>query len=250
MITEKPLLVFCCYARKDQKYLITLKTHLKPLEREGLIITKADIDISPGTEWEITIFHHLEAADIILLLISPDFIASDYCFNEEMQRALVRHEQGTAHVIPVIIRPASWHTMPFGKLQALPEDTTPISTSQNIDAAFLSVAQGIRAVAQELTNDIAINRRSVGPLGPSAQEDLLRTSSQKRSNMDTQDDSSRYTIQNQGPVYGLVIGGQHEQVISEHTIININNTPKDGIGSLKREQKHSGIRSMIGLKRS
>jgi len=87
---EIPCLVFCCYARKDQEFLHDLKTHLKSLEREGLITVKADIDISPGTEWETTINHHLEVANIILLLISPDFIASDYCFNEEMRRAIVR----------------------------------------------------------------------------------------------------------------------------------------------------------------
>jgi len=87
---EIPCLVFCCYARKDQEFLHDLKTHLKSLEREGLITVKADIDISPGAEWETTINHHLEVANIILLLISPDFIASDYCFNEEMRRAIVR----------------------------------------------------------------------------------------------------------------------------------------------------------------
>jgi len=98
---EMPYLVFCCYARKDKQLLQDLKTHLKPLEREGLIILKADIDISPGTEWETTIMHYLDKADMILLLISPDFIASDYCFDEEMSRAIERHEQGTARVVPV-----------------------------------------------------------------------------------------------------------------------------------------------------
>src|ERR1022692_191837 len=105
---KMPCLVFCCYARKDQEFLHDLRIRLKSLEREGLITAKADIDISPGAEWETTIKHHLKGADIILLLISPDFIASDYCFNEEMQLALARHEQGTARVVPVIIRPASW----------------------------------------------------------------------------------------------------------------------------------------------
>src|SRR5436305_4071001 len=123
---------------------------MKSLEREGLITVKADIDISPGTEWEATINHHLEAADIILLLISPDFIASDYCFDKEMQEAIARHEQGTTRVVPVILRPASWQRMPFGKLQALPKDATPISTSQDRDTAFLSVTKGIRLVVQEL----------------------------------------------------------------------------------------------------
>jgi TIR domain/Effector-associated domain 1 len=147
---EKPCRVFCCYARRDQEFLLDLKTHLKSLEREGLITVKADIDISPGTEWEPTINHHLETADIILLLISPDFIASDYCFDKEMQEAIARHEQGTARVVPVIVRPASWHSLPFGKLQALPKDAQPISISQDRDTALLSVTKGIRLVVREL----------------------------------------------------------------------------------------------------
>jgi TIR domain len=233
---EMPYLAFCCYARKDQNFLQDLKTHLKPLEHEGLINIKADIDISPGTEWEITIIHHLEVADIILLLISPDFIASDYCFNEEMRQAIARHEQGTAHVVPVIIRPVSWHTMPFSKLQALPKDATPISMAPNTDTAFLNVAQGIRTVIQELMTGITVNRKPGNALRPSAQEDLLPISSQERNNMDTKDDSSRYTIKNKGPVHGQVIGGQHGQVISEQNIY-IPNKQKDGILALKKGVK-------------
>lgn len=233
---EIPCCVFCCYARKDQEFLQDLKTHLKSLEREGLITVKADIDISPGMEWETAIIRHLEVADIILLLISPDFIASDYCFNEEMRRAIVRHEQGTARVVPVIIRPASWETMPFGKLQALPEDASPISVSQNVDIAFLSVTKGIRTIVQELTTGIAVNQKPKHSLWPSAQKDLLPIRSQERSGMDTRDDSSRYTIENRGPVYGQVIGGQHGQVISGQNIY-ITNTRKDGIYALEMGAK-------------
>src|ERR1051326_8987765 len=105
---EKPLLVFCCYARKDQSYLHDMKQHLMALQREQLIEIKADININPGTEWEREISHHLNEANIILLLISADFIASDYCFEKEMQLAIARHEHGTACVLPVIIRPTSW----------------------------------------------------------------------------------------------------------------------------------------------
>src|SRR5690348_7580378 len=105
---EKPLQVFCCYARNDQHYLYELKKHLMVLQREHLIEIKADVDINPGTGWEQEISHHLHEANIILLLISADFIASDYCFNNEMQQAIARHERGEACVIPVIIRPTAW----------------------------------------------------------------------------------------------------------------------------------------------
>ncbi len=96
--------VFCCYARKDQSLLLELKTHLTPLQREGLITLWADIDINAGMEWEKEIQRHLNTAQIILLLISPDFIASEYCYSVEMQRAVERHECGEARVIPIILQ--------------------------------------------------------------------------------------------------------------------------------------------------
>src|SRR5450631_103615 len=109
---EKPLQVFCCYAREDQQYLLTLKKHLSPIQREGLIVVQADIDISPGEEWEQKISHYLNTAQIILLLISPDFMNSDYCYSQEMKRAMERHERGEARVIPVILRPILWQKTP------------------------------------------------------------------------------------------------------------------------------------------
>jgi TIR domain len=224
---EMPCLVFCCYARKDQEFLQNLKIHLKPLEREGLITIKADIDISPGTEWKTAITHHLELADIILLLISPDFIASDYSFDEEMQRAIARHEQGTARVVPVIIRPTSWHRMPFSKLQTLPKDATPISLSNNIDAAFLSVAEGIRTVVQELTTDISVNQKPEKPWWSSAQKDLLPASNQGRNDMNTKNNSNTFSIKNRGPVYGQPIGD------GNINIIHITDKQKDGIRALE-----------------
>lgn len=233
---ELPCTVFCCYARKDKEYLQDIKLHLKPLEREGLIILRADIDISPGTEWERTIIHYLDVADIVLLLISPDFIASDYCFNEEMRRAIERHENGTARIVPVIIRPATWHKMPFGKLQALPKDATPVSTSSNRDTALMSVAKGIRTIVQELTPDIPFNRKPENLLQQSVQENMSHARGQERNHMDTKDDASNYTIKNKGPVETLIVGGQHGQVISGQNIY-INDKQKDGIRALEMGAK-------------
>src|SRR5690242_18483104 len=94
--------LFFCYAHEDEPLLNNLKTHLRPLQREGLINIWYDRDISAGTEWEEEIDRHLNEANIILLLVSPDFMDSDYCYGTEMQRALERHERGEARVIPVI----------------------------------------------------------------------------------------------------------------------------------------------------
>jgi internalin A len=93
---QKPLRVFCSYSRKDEKYLNELRTWLRGLERQRLIEWWHDREIVPGQEWREAIDENLEAADVILLLISPDFMASDFAYKEEMQRAICRHERGEA----------------------------------------------------------------------------------------------------------------------------------------------------------
>lgn len=149
-IKQKSVEVFCCYARKDAPFLPELKAHLTPLQREGLITIWTDIDIEAGHEWQHEIAYHLNTAPIILLLVSPDFMVSDYCYSIEMQIAMERHERGEAQVIPIILRPTDWETAPFGKLQALPKNATPVTsqTWHTKDEALLSVATGIRATLQ------------------------------------------------------------------------------------------------------
>src|SRR5579884_2809755 len=146
-----PVKIFFCYAHEDEALLNKLKIYLKPLQRQGFIDVWHDRDISAGTEWEPEIKQHLNAAQIILLLVSPDFMNSDYCYSIEMKRALERHERGEARVIPVILRPIYWQGV-LGKLQALPQDARPIisATWHNLDDAFFDVAEGIRRVAGEL----------------------------------------------------------------------------------------------------
>src|SRR5258708_5422684 len=114
--------IFFCYAHEDEALLNKLKAHLKPFQLEGLIELWYDRDISAGTEWEREISKHLNTADIILLLISPDFMASEYCYSIEMKRAVERHECEEARVIPVILRPVYWQIEKLGGLQALPKD--------------------------------------------------------------------------------------------------------------------------------
>jgi hypothetical protein len=123
-----------------------------PLQREGLITLWADTDINAGAEWENTLHSHLNTAQIILLLVSPDFLASEYCYSTEIQRALERHENGEAEVIPIIMRPTDWQNLPFGKLQALPKNAMPVESSagHTRDEAFLSIVEGIRKVVEDL----------------------------------------------------------------------------------------------------
>ncbi len=144
--------IFCCYARIDQPLLSELRSHLMPLQRQGLIIIWADTDIDAGMEWEAEINKHLNTADIILLLVSSDFIASEYCYSKEMLQAMERHNAGEAQIIPVILRPVLWEHTPFGKLQALPTGAKPVigSTWHNQDEALLNVANGIQKVVLKL----------------------------------------------------------------------------------------------------
>jgi hypothetical protein len=150
---EDKMEVFYSYAHEDEKLRDELAKQLRLLRREGKITEWYDRDISEGEEWEHKIDTHLNTARIILLLISPDFITSDYCYDSEMMRAMERHATGEARVIPIILRPADWHAAPFGKLKALPRDGKPVTTWPNRDEAFLDVAKGIRRVVEELTKN-------------------------------------------------------------------------------------------------
>jgi TIR domain len=145
-----PAEVLISYSHRDEKLRQALETHLSLLRRQGFISVWHDRRISGGTEWKEQISAHLDSAALILLLVSPDFLASDYCYDIEMKRALERHADGTARVVPVILRPVDWHEAPFGKLQALPKDGRPISTWANRDQAFKDVVEGIRRTIREL----------------------------------------------------------------------------------------------------
>lgn len=142
--------VFVSYAHKDKALLEKLEKHLLLLKRQGLIDTWYDRDISGGTEWAQEIDKHLNTAQIVLLLVSPDFLASDYCYGIEMERAVAQHERGEALVIPVILRPVDWQDSLFGKLQALPKNKKPVTTWSNRDEAFHDIVTDILQVAQKL----------------------------------------------------------------------------------------------------
>jgi hypothetical protein len=118
--------VFYSYAHRDEALRTELNKHLSLLQRQGVIAGWHDRLITAGTEWAGAIDAHFQRAQIILLLVSADFLASDYCYDVELQRAMARHEAGEARVIPIILRPVDWHTAPFGRLQALPKDGLPI----------------------------------------------------------------------------------------------------------------------------
>ncbi len=145
-----PYEVFISYARADKKYLTELIKHLQNLQRQKLISTWHDGDISPGTEWETQLMDRLNKAQIILLLISADFIASDFCYSKEMELAIQRHDANQARVLPIILRPVDWKGAPFAKIQALPTDAKAVTRWPTLDDAFEDVVKGIRDAIKDL----------------------------------------------------------------------------------------------------
>lgn len=147
---EQSLLGFVSYSHKDEELKEQLLTHLAPLRRVGLIDAWHDRRISAGERFGNAISCELNRADIILLLVSSDFINSDYCYTIELQRAMERHQRGEAVVIPVILRPCSWHGTAFGSLLATPRDGKAVTSWANRDEAFHQVAEDVRNVANRL----------------------------------------------------------------------------------------------------
>lgn len=141
---KSPIEVFISYSRKDKLLRDQLADQLANLRRQNIIRDWFDGDIVPGTEWRKQIQQHLESAQIILLLISADFMASDFCYSAEMTRVLQRHEAGKARVLPILLRPTDYEGAPFSELLLLPSDGKPITTWTNQDAAFADIVAGIR----------------------------------------------------------------------------------------------------------
>ena len=147
---KKPLKLFYCYARRDKSFRDQLDMHLSGLKQQQMIVSWSDRKISSSVEWQKEIDTNLNNADLILLLVSPDFLASEYCYSIEMQLALKRHKAGDARVIPIIIRPVHWQYEPLSKLQVLPTNAKPASRWLNRDEAWFDVTAGIRVVVKEL----------------------------------------------------------------------------------------------------
>lgn len=155
-----PLTLFYSYSHKDEALREKLEEHLAVLGRRGLITAWHDREILAGGDWKGQIDQNLNSADIILLLVSPSFLASDYCWDKEMNRALERHEAGEARVIPIILRPCLWLEGPLAQLQAVPKDARPVTQWQNTDEAFLEVATALRRVITELQQQRALIKAS------------------------------------------------------------------------------------------
>lgn len=144
------LRVFVSYSHNDEVLKDELLKHLSPLKRLNLIEEWHDRQLKAGEEWDKSISKNLESADIILLLVSIDFVNSAYCYDIELDKALELHDQKRAVVVPIILRNCLWQHTPFAKIQALPRDAKAVSSWADRDEALANVAEGIRAVAETL----------------------------------------------------------------------------------------------------
>jgi tetratricopeptide (TPR) repeat protein len=145
--------LFFSYAREDESLRNDLAVALAGLRRQGLISEWYDRKITPGQEFDREIDSHIESARVILLLVSADFLNSEYCWGNEVARAIERHSSGDARVIPIILRPTDWKSAPFARLQALPRDARPITAWDNKDAALEDIAIGIRKAITDLISE-------------------------------------------------------------------------------------------------
>jgi Leucine-rich repeat (LRR) protein/GTPase SAR1 family protein len=153
-LRKKPFLqkMFISYSSKDIDYLRDLEVHLSMLKREGYIETWHDRKLTAGEEWDRKIKQELETADIILMLLSPDFIATDYIWDIEVKKAMERHNNGSAVVIPIILRPCQWERTPLAKLTTAQPKAEPVSTAKDRDTIWLEIVNKIRVSITELGN--------------------------------------------------------------------------------------------------
>ncbi|MBI5260337.1 MAG: toll/interleukin-1 receptor domain-containing protein [Bradyrhizobium sp.] len=137
---------FISYSHRDEKALERLHTHLATLRREGSISAWYDREILAGDDIDRKIDAALAESEIFLALVSPDFLASNYCYEREMASALERHADGSLRVVPIILEPCDWKSTPLANLKVLPKDGKPISTWTNENVAYLDVVTELRRI--------------------------------------------------------------------------------------------------------
>jgi len=163
-MTREAIELVCCYADTDEVWLHKLETHLRLLQRQKLISLWHAQLITPGIDWVKAIESHLETASVILLLVSADFLASDFCYNVAMAQALARQEAGEAYVLPILVHPVDWHDAPFAHLQPLPTNARPLSTWEHQELALANIATSIRRLLQEAPGSPATLLAGMKPL--------------------------------------------------------------------------------------
>jgi len=148
--------IFISYAHEDEDLKGELDKHLKVLKRSSKVDVWSDRQLVAGEEWDDSIMSELRRADIILLLISVDFNASDFIWDKELAVAMERHREGTARVVPIIIRKCSWDGLPYAALQALPRHARPVTDYPDRDVAYTEIAEGIEQLVDQVNDRLSV----------------------------------------------------------------------------------------------
>lgn len=143
--------VFISYSHKDESYRKDLEDHLSMLKRKEIISVWHDRKITPSEEWRNSIDTNLEEAELIIFLVSSSFLASDYCFDVEVKKAIQKQAEGSSKIISIIVRPCDWVDCEFAKFQAVPQNAKPITLWDNQDTAWLDVIDGIKKTLETFT---------------------------------------------------------------------------------------------------
>ncbi|MBB3833230.1 toll/interleukin-1 receptor domain-containing protein [Xanthomonas campestris pv. raphani] len=191
--------VFFSYSHADEDLRDQLEKQLAILGRQGVISTWHDRRIGAGQDINQAIDEHINSDDIILLLVSSDFLHSNYCYEIEMTRALERHNSGEAIVIPVILRACAWHDAPFGKLLATPRDGKPVTQWPDRDEALLQVATAIKEAAARLTGSKSVPAKpaaqaTLSPVATTTVEAAPRSSNLRLAKSFTQKDKDQFQL--------------------------------------------------------
>lgn len=165
-MSKKSFTLFFSYSHADEDLRDNLAEHLSSLKRNKVIDAWHDRKIPAGTKWAKAIDDNLNKADIILLLISSKFLASEYCSDIEVKQAMERHKSNEARVIPIILKACDWSDEEFGSLQALPKNAHPVTSWSNQDEAFLDIVKGIKRAISDLKDSVAA---PVSPPTPTVQ---------------------------------------------------------------------------------
>jgi len=244
----KPKKVFYSYSHKDENLKEKLDEQLTVLKRDGFISTWNDRMIRPGQEWDGVINENINSAEIIMLLISPAFMASQYCQDVEVHRAIERHDDGSARVIPIILKPIVWSDTPFAKLEALPSKGKPITSWNEIDEAFKDVVERIRVTIIE----IEFPRTRSGEKGLTGQW-LLKIESNVNGQNGFDPEALVCKLKEITKDYSIkLLGVAHEQ-IADGEKVNIDNLiiltgAPEGFECINRLHNKNELSGILGLK--
>jgi TIR domain len=152
---------FISYSHVDEELRNRFETHLAMLKRDGHIDVWHDRQMLAGDIVDVSISRYLEEADLIIALVSPEYLASTYCYERELAVALERQSRGQARLVCVILRPCDWKSSPLSKGLVTPRDGKPVETWTSTDEAFLDVTSSLRAIVGSATGHVVASRRPV-----------------------------------------------------------------------------------------